>query len=157
MAGTVGSVSIAGADQELLPLCDLEEDGAVTPFLRRFSTSPSGEVTATDTELDGVTEYAPAGTVVMCNAPVEPADVETHGVQDADWDLAVNPGTQSVTVLVYTGAVTVTTGEGPLTVPAGAALTWGVDGDETDGQLTGTLTVTGTPPGASWQVLWTTH
>lgn len=155
MAGTVGSVSIAGADQELLPLCDIVEDGTVVPFLRRFSTSPSGAVTATDTDLDGVTAYAPAGTVAMCNTPAGP--VEAHGVQNTDWDLAAHTGTQSVTLVVYTGTVIVTTGEGALTVPAGAGLTWGVDGDDSDGQLTGTLTVAGVVPAASWQVLWTTR
>ncbi|MDH6189126.1 hypothetical protein M2168_002158 [Streptomyces sp. CZ24] len=157
MAGTIGSVSIAGTDQELLPLCDIATDGTTTPFLRRFATSPAGTVTATDTTLDGVTAYVPSGTVAMCNAPTEPVGVETHGIQDTNWDLAANPGTQSVTLLVYTGSVTVTTGEGVLTVPAGASLTWGVDGDETDNQLTGTLTVEGTVPGATWQVVWTTQ
>ncbi|MEU5834474.1 hypothetical protein ABZ820_12490 [Streptomyces diacarni] len=158
MSGTVGSVSIAGTDQELLPLCDTAEDGTVTPFLRRFATSPAGTVTATDTTLDGVTPYSPAGTVGMCTAlPAEPADVETHGVENTGWSLAENPGTQSVTMLVYTGTVTVTTGEGTLTVPAGASLTWGVDGDEADGQLAGTLSIDGTVPGATWHVLWTTH
>lgn len=157
MAGTVGSVSIAGTDQELLPLCDLADDGTSTPFLRRFATSPAGTVTATDTELDGVTPYTPAGTVGMCTStPADPVDVETHGAENTAWDLADHAGTQSVTVLVYAGTVTVTTTEGALTVPAGAALTWGVGDDETTSQLTGTLTIAGTPD-AMWHVLWATR
>lgn len=156
MAGTVGSVGVAGADQEFLPLCDVADDGTSTPFLRRFATSPAGTVTATDTQLDGVTPYAPTGTVGMCSTPAEPVDVQTHGVENTAWDLADNAGTQSVTVLVYAGTVTVATAEGTLTVPAGAALTWGVGDDETGGQLTGTLTVDGASD-AMWHVLWATR
>ncbi|MFD0208937.1 hypothetical protein ACFVH9_07355 [Streptomyces hirsutus] len=156
MAGTVGSVSIAGTDREVLALCDDDGAGTVTPFLRRLSIAPTGAVAATDTELDGTTAYTPTGTVILCTPPpVEPVDVEAHGVQDTDWSLAANPGSQSVTLLVYAGTVAVTTDEGTLTVPAGASLSWSVDGDEVDAQLTGTLTIDGTAPAASWQVIWT--
>lgn len=155
MAGTVGSVSVASPDAEFVVLCDDDGAGNVTAFVRRFITSPTGSVSTTDTELDGVTPYAPAGTVGLCTAPVpDPVDIETHGAQDTDWTLAAHPGAQSVTLVVYQGTVTVTTPEGSLTVPAGTTLTWGVDG-EADGQLSGTLAIDGTAPAASWHVIWT--
>ncbi|MFJ6565596.1 hypothetical protein ACIQMV_38305 [Streptomyces sp. NPDC091412] len=156
MSGTVGSVSVAGTDREFLALCDVAADGTSVPFLRRFSVTPTGTVSATDTELDGTTAYTVTGTANVClPEPAEPVDVEAHGVQDTGWSLAANPGTQSVSLLVYAGTVSVTTEEGTLTVPAGAALSWSVDGDEVDAQLTGTLTVAGTAPAASWHVIWT--
>lgn len=158
MSGTVGSVSVANTDREFVPLCDDDGAGTVVPFLRRYSTDQAGTVTTTDTGLDGTTPYAVAGTVTTCQAtPAAPVAVQVHAVQDTDWDLSAQAGTQSVTLLVYTGAVTVTTGEGALTVPAGSSLSWGVDGDQGDAELGGTLTVDGTAPGASWQVLWTTQ
>ncbi|MFF1359931.1 hypothetical protein [Streptomyces sp. NPDC058297] len=48
-----------------------------------------------------------------------------------------------------------TTGEGALTVPAGATSTWGVD-DQDDSELTALLTVSGTAA-SSWHILWTTR
>ncbi|WP_233646818.1 hypothetical protein [Streptomyces sp. BSE6.1] len=156
MSGTVGSISIAGSDSEFALLCDVTDDVS-TPFLRRYATAASGAVTATDTALDGVTPYAVTGTVGVCTVPdAEPVDVTAHGVQDTGWALADEPGTVSVTLLVYAGTVTVTTGEGTLTVPAGASLSWSAK-DEPGAVLSGTLTVDGTAPGASWHVLWTSR
>ncbi|MDX3237216.1 hypothetical protein PV392_16360 [Streptomyces sp. ME03-5709C] len=154
MSGTVGSVSVAGIDAEFVILCDDDGAGTVTPFLRRYTTTPAGAVAVTDTELDGTTAYTPAGTVAVCGKPA-PVDVVPHGIENTDWSLAANPGTQSVTLLVFTGTVAVTTAEGTLTVPAGTAMSWSVDGDEVDGRLAGTLSIDGTAPAASWQVLWT--
>lgn len=156
MAGTVGSVSVAGVDAEFVVLCDDDGAGTITPFVRRFSTTPAGAVTTVDTELDGTTPYTVAGTVGLCGKTA-PVDVVPHGTENTDWSLATNPGTQSVTLLVFTGTVAVTTAEGTLTVPAGTALSWSVDGDEVDGRLAGTLSIDGTAPAASWQVLWTTQ
>ncbi|MEW2066644.1 hypothetical protein [Streptomyces sp. NPDC007346] len=151
-------MSVANTDREFVPLCDDDGAGTVVPFLRRYSTDQAGAVTATDTDLDGTTPYTVAGTVTTCQAaPAVPVAVEVHAVQDTDWDLTAQAGTQSVTLLVFAGAVTVTTAEGALTVPAGSSLSWGVDGDQGDAELTGTLTIDGAAPGASWHVLWTSQ
>ncbi|MEZ7005830.1 hypothetical protein [Streptomyces sp. AD55] len=155
MSGTAGSISITGSDAEFALLCD--DDGAgSTPFLRRFSTSPAGTVTTTDTGLDGSTPYTVAGTVTVCSGPAaEPVELTPHGTQDTIWSLAANTATVSVTVIVYTGTVTVTTGDGALTVPAGATITWSAD-EEPGGLLAGTLEIDGAA-GASWHVLWSTR
>ncbi|MBC9729266.1 hypothetical protein [Streptomyces sp. TRM68367] len=155
--GTVGVCPAEVTDYEVIELCDVAADGTVTPFLRRLAIDEAGTVTTADTALDGVTAYAPTGTVGLCPVTAPQKAVVPHGTQNTDWDLAANAGTQSVTLLVYSGSVTVTTAEGPLTVPAGTSLTWGVDGDTVDSELTGTLTIDGDPAAATWQVLWTTH
>lgn len=154
--GTVGVCPESVTDYEVIELCDIAADGTATPFLRRLAIAEDGTVTTTDTALDGTTAYTPAGTVGQCPVTVPPKTVTPHGTQSTAWDLAANAGTQSVTLLVYSGTATVTTAEGALTVPAGASLTWGVDGDTVDSELTGTLSIAGAA-GASWQVLWTTH
>ncbi|MBT3161513.1 hypothetical protein HTV80_00090 [Streptomyces sp. Vc74B-19] len=142
-----------GVDAEFVLLCD-DTGSARTPFLRRYSTSPAGAVTTTDTGLDGATPYTVAGTVTVCAAAeAEPVELVAHGTQDAAWSLTDNAGTVSVTVVVYTGSVSVATGDGTLTLPAGASLTWSAE-DEQTGTLTGLLDVT-SAAGASWQVIWT--
>lgn len=157
MSGTAGSISITGSDAEFAFLCDDDGAGAVTPFLRRYTTSSTGAVTVTDTELDGSTPYAPAGTVGACAAPAAaPVELAAHGTQDTAWSLAANPGTVSVTLVVYAGAVTATTAEGALTVPAGATLTWSGEDEPGGGLLAGTLSIDGAAP-ASWHVIWTTR
>ncbi|EMF20414.1 hypothetical protein H114_32764 [Streptomyces gancidicus BKS 13-15] len=56
-------------DAETVTLCDTAPDGTVTTFLRRLVHDCTGTVTsATDTALDGVTPYAPTGTVGVCAA-----------------------------------------------------------------------------------------
>lgn len=155
--GTVGVCPESVTDYEVIELCDVAADGTVTEFLRRLAIAEDGTVTTTDTTLDGVTAYTPAGTVGQCPVTTPQKTVTPHGTQNTDWDLAANAGTQSVTLLVYSGTVTVTTAEGALTVPAGASITWGVDGDAVDSGLTGTLAIDGDPAAATWQVLWTTN
>ncbi|MFC8723764.1 hypothetical protein [Streptomyces bacillaris] len=154
MSGTAGSISITGSDAEFALLCDDDGAGSVTPFLRRYSTSAAGTVTTTDTELDGSTAYTVAGTVTVCAAAADPAELTVHGSQDTDWSLTA--GVVSVTLVVYTGTVTATTADGALTVPAGATLTWSAD-ESTGATLTGTLEIDGTAPAASWSVIWTTR
>ncbi|NDK24648.1 hypothetical protein FSY75_09200 [Streptomyces sp. TR1341] len=156
MSGTAGSISITGSDAEFALLCDDDGAGTVTPFLRRYSTSPAGTVTTTDTGLDGSTAYTVAGTVTVCSAPAaaDPVELTVHGTQDTDWSLAA--GVVSVTLIVYTGTVTATTGDGALTVPAGATLTWSAD-EDAGATLTGTLEIDGTAPAASWSVIWITR
>ncbi|MFE2424647.1 hypothetical protein [Streptomyces hokutonensis] len=153
--GTVGVCPAEVTDYEVIELCDVAADGTVTPFLRRLAIAEDGTVTVTDTALDAVTAYTPAGTVGQCPLTAPQKTVTPHGTQNTNWDLAANAGTQSVTLLVYSGTVTVTTADGTLTVPAGSSLTWGVDGDAVDSALTGTITVDGDPATATWQVLWT--
>ncbi|MET8421944.1 hypothetical protein ACWD7C_39210 [Streptomyces sp. NPDC005134] len=138
-------------------LCDDDGAGTSVPFLRRYSTtSLAGTVTPVDTELDGTTPYTVAGTATLCT-PAEPerVPVTPHGTQNTDWSLVANAGTQSVTLLVHTGSVAITTADGALTVPAGTTMSWGVDGDQADSTLTGTLSIDGDPATASWHVLWT--
>ncbi|WP_405893703.1 hypothetical protein OG272_15685 [Streptomyces sp. NBC_00104] len=153
--GTVGVCPAEVTDYEVLELCDVAADGTSTPFLRRLAIAEDGTVTVTDTALDGTTAYTPAGTVGQCPVTAPQKTVTPHGTQNTDWDLAANAGTQSVTLLVYSGTVTVTTADGTLTVPAGASITWGVDGDTVDSALAGTITIDGDPAAATWQVLWT--
>jgi hypothetical protein len=157
MSGTAGSISITGSDAEFALLCDDNGAGTVTPFLRRYVASPAGTVTTTDTELDGSTPYTVTGTVTVCTTPAAvPAELTVHGTQDTDWSLAATAGVVSATLVVYTGTVTATTGDGTLTVPAGATLTWSAD-EDAGATLAGTLEIAGTAPGASWQVIWTTR
>lgn len=59
-------VPCAEKDHELLILCD--DSG---PFLRRYSVAGDGSVTVTNTNLDGVTTYTPAGTIKLCQGDVE--------------------------------------------------------------------------------------
>jgi hypothetical protein len=156
MSGTGGSVALAAPDREFEVLCDVDGAGVVRAFLRRYTVDTAGAVTPVDTGLDGTTPYTVTGTVGRCQeTPPARTPVIPHGVRDTDWSLAANPGTQSVTLSVLVGTVTVTTADGTLTVPAGATLTWSVDGDQRDSALTGTLTIDGTAPAASWLVIWT--
>lgn len=158
MAGTSGSVSPAAPDREFEILCDDDGAGNVVAFLRRYTVDTSGAVVPVDTQLDGTTPYTVVGAVGRCQGPPVPQrPVTAHGVQNTDWSLAANTGTQSVTLMVLGGSVTVTTAEGNITAPAGSTLTWSVDGDGIDSELTGTLTIDGTAPAASWLVLWTTQ
>lgn len=54
-------------DTEVVQLCDVAADGTPTPFLRRLLfPAGGGTPTVTDTALDGVTPYVPAGTVGVC-------------------------------------------------------------------------------------------
>lgn len=58
--------ALDNTDNEFQVLCDLQGTGKV-PFLRRFITNGNDPVLFTDTLLDGVTPYAPGGTVVSCD------------------------------------------------------------------------------------------
>jgi hypothetical protein len=159
MAGTSGSVSAPAApDREFEILCDDDGAGTVTSFLRRYTVDSAGNTVPVDTDLDGTTPYAVTGTVGLCHdAQPQQRIVTPHGSQDTDWSLAANPGTQSVTLMVLAGTVPVTTAEGTINAPAGSTLTWSVDGDEIDSELSGTLSIDGTAPAASWLVLWTSQ
>lgn len=126
MSGTSGSTSTA-ADTELQVLCD-----DTAPFLRRYTTTSSGQTTVTDTELDGTTPYTPTGTVVRCGSEqtLQPAPQIASTVQrqtDAG-TVTIAAGARSVTVVVYAGTPTVSLGgDTPVPLPAGTSLTWSVD------------------------------
>ncbi|MFF0401739.1 hypothetical protein ACFYSJ_39455 [Streptomyces sp. NPDC005248] len=93
-------------DMEVVELCDVAADGAVTSFLRHLAyTDDTGIPTkATDTGLDGLTPYAPTGTVGFCGgttqegSPGEPEcavssvlescrcdDTDGDGIADTDY------------------------------------------------------------------------
>ncbi|BBA98358.1 hypothetical protein RVR_4509 [Actinacidiphila reveromycinica] len=126
MSGTSGSVAAATADDEYEILCD--DAGS---FLRRYSTE-DGTTVATDTELDGVTAYAPSGDVVRCDAEqaAEPNPLigSTAQRQTGAGAVTIAAGARSVTLVVYAGAPTVAIGGGTaVTLAAGTSLSWGVD------------------------------
>lgn len=146
MSGTIGSASAAAPDRELAVLCDDDGAGTLTPFLRRYSVTDAGATTATDTELDGVTPYAVAGTVVRCaertaaNPQIAAVLQRLTGADTA----AVPAGVRSVTVVVLAGEPEVQIGAAPaVPVPAVTSLSWGVDrGGEAGEALAEGFTVT---------------
>lgn len=83
MSGTVGSIGGSGgsstSDYEFSILCDSDGAGNVTRFLRRYS-SVGGIITTVDTLLDGVTAYAPVGTVKVCDRDALPLDARMTNV-----------------------------------------------------------------------------
>ncbi|MFB7114834.1 hypothetical protein [Streptomyces sp. NPDC056291] len=75
--GSGGGGAAPGPDTEVVQLCDVAGDGSSTPFLRQLTFQPGEDTpTVTDTALDGVTPYSPAGTVGTCQSPGEGRDVE---------------------------------------------------------------------------------
>ncbi|WP_406501604.1 hypothetical protein OHA04_27675 [Streptomyces sp. NBC_01590] len=66
-----------GLDVEVLPLCDVQADGASVQFLRHLTYDTAGAVSlVVDTGLDGIAPYAPTGTVGVCSETR--LDVETE-------------------------------------------------------------------------------
>jgi hypothetical protein len=124
MAGTSGSIAVAGSDVEYEVLCD--DNG---PFLRRYS-EVGGVVTPVDTELDGTTVYAPVGTVGNCAAETVPNPLidSTIQRQTGAGTVTIAAGARSVTVTVISGAPTVAIGGGAaVTLATGGSWSWGVD------------------------------
>lgn len=83
-AGTVGVCApqegeLQRWDGEVLELCDTAADGTSTPFLRhlRYGTLDGIVYGRRDTTLDGVTAYAPAGTVGRCPTTTDCASATT--------------------------------------------------------------------------------
>ncbi|MFK0063344.1 hypothetical protein ACIQTN_29465 [Streptomyces werraensis] len=148
MSGTVGSVSLGATDAEFVVLCDDDGAGGITPFLRRY-TVEDGLTVATDTELDGTTAYAPAGTVVRCDADQAPAANpqidSTVQRQTGAGTVTIPAGARSVTVNVYAGAPTVAVGGGTaVALPAGTSLSWSIDrGGDTGESLADEFVFTG--------------
>ncbi|MFI9418086.1 hypothetical protein [Streptomyces werraensis] len=86
-------------DTEVVQLCDVAADGTPTPFLRRLLfPAGGGTPTVTDTALDGVTPYVPAGTVGVC----QPEAAEPEPCRNSSSVLLcdVAAGTETVTPTV---------------------------------------------------------
>ncbi|MDX3237219.1 hypothetical protein PV392_16375 [Streptomyces sp. ME03-5709C] len=70
--GGEGAACCPWQDAEVVQLCDVAADGTSTPFLRHLHyVEGAEEPTVKDTALDGVTPYAPTGTVGLCSTPAE--------------------------------------------------------------------------------------
>ncbi|GAA2697432.1 hypothetical protein [Nonomuraea recticatena] len=129
VVGTVGVCAAAAGDEhEFEVLCDVNA-GVATTFLRRYSVDEAGVVTVTNTTLDGVTAYAPTGTVGICSAAtVNPQIDSTIQRQVGAGTVTIPAGARSVTVTVVSGAPTVAIGGGAATtLPAGGSFSWGID------------------------------
>lgn len=118
------------ADVEVVTLCD---DG--TPFLRHITYDAAGAVeSVADTELDGITEYLPTGTVGVCDEPPagEAGLSFTHVMNVVDgnpWmpnDIPAGQQLDSITMTVLSGLGTVVDSDGTSLVdlPAGTSLSW---------------------------------
>ncbi|MTE20283.1 hypothetical protein F0L17_14430 [Streptomyces sp. TRM43335] len=137
----------------VVPLCDYQPDGTSTPFLRHLTyDSTSGQVTEErDTETDGVTPYTPVGEVGECGqcrpTPMCPQLVGLSGPET--WDMP--EGTESLSITVACGPVTVTDCAGNSTVvnECNTAFRWSAPpGDCAPGRLCGPFTVD-VPDGAA--------
>lgn len=127
--GVVSACPVEVTDTEALVLCD-DNAGVITTFLRLYEIEGDGTVTATDTQLDGVTAYAPTGTVGICSAAAtaNPQLDSTIARQTGAGTVTIPAGARSVTVTVVSGAPTVAIGGGAaVTLPAGGSFSWGVD------------------------------
>lgn len=104
--------------EKVLPLCDYQPDGSSVPFLRHITYDPdTGQVVEqVDTETDGATPYTPVGEVGECGecrpTPMCPQLVGMSGP-----DTWVMPeGTESLSINVACGPITVTDCAGNATV-----------------------------------------
>ncbi|MFF1834232.1 hypothetical protein ACFVXE_08505 [Streptomyces sp. NPDC058231] len=133
-------------------------DGTSTTFLRHLVHDCDGAVTATtDTTTDGVTAYTPAGTVGEC-APCEPVAMcpQLLGLSGPEtWNMP--PGTESVSITVLCGPVTVTDCTGAATVinECGTAFSWSAPSTNScePGRLCDPFTVD-LPEGATAYIQW---
>lgn len=135
----------------LLRLCD--GTGCV-PFVRHIVHDCTGAVIAsTDTALDGITPYTPAGTVGDCDdcrCPDVPLCPQLLGLSGPEtWTMP--EGTESLAVTVACGPVTVTDCAGNATVinECGTSFTWAAPPAECGpGALCGPVTID-VPEGAA--------
>lgn len=81
-----------GKDTEVAVLCNTDEDGTVTQFLRAYQVdSESGQVgVVADTLLDGITPYEPLGEVGVCQPEPCASTVEILKLCDLDPDVTPN-------------------------------------------------------------------
>ncbi|MFJ7489685.1 hypothetical protein ACIQZB_00240 [Streptomyces sp. NPDC097727] len=115
------------ASVSVLRLCDHIPAGEPLPFLRHLVHDCDGQVTAaTDTALDGTTPYTPTGDVGECDecrpAPMCPQLLGLAGPET--WTMP--EGTESLTVTVVCGPVTVTDCAGNATTinECGTSFSW---------------------------------
>lgn len=99
------------AGEKTLPLCDWLPSGSAVQFLRHIEYDcVTGAVTdQQDTELDGVTPYAPVGEVGECDRPCRPPSMcpRLEGLSGPDvWEMP--PGTESVSLSIVCGPVVIT-------------------------------------------------
>lgn len=85
VAGTVAICQPSIDDYEIAILCDNDGAGTKTQFLRTFGVDSAGVITATDTELDGLTPYVFTGTLELC----EPTKKWTQVLCDIELDNTV--------------------------------------------------------------------
>jgi len=136
-----GSVDIGNwrDDAEVVVLCD-QGTTPPTAFLRRYDVDALGAVTTIDTDLDGITAYAPVGPVGVCSPDLTiPDPLPITGTVD----VASLP--EPVSVDDDGGSLTVDTDNGPLDVNVGNfPATQTVDGTVDVGNFPATQTVDGT-------------
>lgn len=86
----------SGPEAEVLQLCDLVDGQDPVPFLRHITYDSGGAVAVvTDTALDGLSPYAPSGTVGICRPEPGPEpyvtqmcrcdDTDGDGIADTDY------------------------------------------------------------------------
>lgn len=153
--GTVGSCEECPCEDatKVLPLCDYQPDGTSIPFLRHVTYDcASGQITGqTDTELDASTPYTPTGEVGECGqcrpVPMCPQLIGLSGPEV--WEMP--EGTESVSLNVACGPVTVTDCAGNATVinECGTGFQWAAPpADCRPGTLCTPFTVD-VPPGSA--------
>ncbi|MDQ0962047.1 hypothetical protein QFZ66_005925 [Streptomyces sp. B4I13] len=116
-----GSGSPAGADLDLIVLCDVQADGTATPFLRDYRRDPDTELISghTDYGLDG-TPYTVTGTVGQCTPEAELCrNTSTLLVCDLPSGGEPTPTVSDTNPTPYQG-----TGLGAEPLPGGAAALW---------------------------------
>ncbi|MFD8509706.1 hypothetical protein ACFV27_00970 [Streptomyces antimycoticus] len=146
--GTVGMCGAVEADRqrydaEVIELCDIAADGTTTPFLRhlRYGTLDGIVYSRWETTLDGITTYAPTGTVgrcpttTDCDSPTTP--VATVGLCLADGTpIAVTVQRDCDGVVTSEGWINLVTGAYSAGAPPAGT---GACGDSQSVQVSGTF------------------
>lgn len=153
--GVVGSCEECPCQdgEKVAPLCDYQPDGSSVPFLRHLTYDcTTGQVLdQTDTTTDGVTPYTPVGEVGDCGqcrpTPMCPQLVGLSGPET--WTMPEE--TESLSVTVACGPVTITDCSGNTTVvnECGTTFRWAAPpADCRPGRLCGPVTID-VPDGAA--------
>lgn len=131
---------------KVVPLCDYQPDGGSVPFLRHLTYQcETGEaLERRDTTLDGVTPYTPAGEVGECGeCRPAPMCAQLLGLSGPEtWTMP--EGTESLSINVVCGPVTITDCVGNATVvnECGTGFQWAAPPAEcAPGRLCGPFTV----------------
>ncbi|MEU5834475.1 hypothetical protein ABZ820_12495 [Streptomyces diacarni] len=145
-------------DVEVVQLCDIADDAEPVPFLRHLTYSSAATApTVTDTALDGVTPYAPVGTVGRCEQERPLTVLEECRCDDTDGDgagdtpyvelIAVEEDGTLRTVGTYTEDLS-----GPYTPVSPVPCDQGNEGAEEARTVQAHRTELA--PGASWSAGW---